>query len=343
MKNNSLQLIERITDRMVYGSDQGYAMNIHRFDWVCGVGLAGIWRAYEVTGKKEYLDFLIRWADEHAEEAFAQRTVNSTAPLITVLELYKATGKKEYGQICQTIADSILNEAPLTVDGGLEHTVIESVNFSNQMWGDTLFMAGIFLARYGKMTGERKYIDFVTNQLKLHYKYLWNEEKQLCYHGWDGEHRNHLSGVFWGRANAWILYSAVEILKAVGEFEEREEVLNKLRKHIKGLAACQRTDGLFSTVLDDPQSYEELSASSGIACGIVEAYNLGYIDNGLKECAERAFRRFPQYINDSGEVLSVSGGTPIMKCVQEYKDIPRQITLYGQGLMCLALAENIED
>ena len=336
-----MQLIEKITDRIVYGTDEDWAMNIQKFDWVPGVGLVGILKAYEVTGKKEYLDFLIRWAKVHGSEAYSQKTVNSTAPLITILELYRITGEKAYGKICSDIAEYILHEAPMTVDGGLEHTVTEDASFSDQMWADTLFMVCIFMARYGRMTGMPQYSDFAVNQLKLHYRYLWDEEKHLFYHGWDGKNRNHLSGICWGRANAWIICSTVEILDAVPEFEGREEIICRLRKHAEGLARCQRKDGLFSTILDDPDSYEELSASAGIACGILRGIKAGYVDQGERETALKACGQFSRYISDSGEVLGVSGGTPIMENAQAYRDIPRMATLYGQALMCLALAESV--
>lgn len=334
-----MQLIEKIIERVVYEEDQDWAMNIHRFDWVPGVGLVGILKAYEVTGKQEYLDFMIRWADTHGNEAYSQKTVNSTAPLITMLELYRITGNEKYGKICDDIADYVLKEAARTVDGGLEHTVTEDASFSDQMWADTLFMVCIFMARYGKMKGRPEYGTFAAGQLKLHYQYLWKEEAGLFCHGWDGRARNHLSGIFWGRANAWIIYSTVEILNAVSSFDGRDEIIGVLKKHVAGLAGCQREDGLFTTILDDGNSYEELSASAGIACGILRGIKSGYVDEAWRETALKACGRFPEYINSRGEVLGVSGGTPIMKNAEEYKAIERLPTLYGQALMCLALAE----
>ncbi len=334
-----MQLIERITDRVIEGNDRSWAMDIDRFDWGPGVGLAGIWRAYEVTGQKRYLDFLIQWVDTHGKEAYSQKTVNSTAPLLTILELYTMTGNETYGKLCDDMASYVLNEAPLTVDGGLEHTVTEDATFSEQMWADTLFMVCIFMARYGRRRGRKDCMDFAARQLKLHYRYLWNEEAGLFYHGWSGKERNHLSGIFWGRANAWIIYSTVEILNEIPEFEGRDEVITILKKHVEGLARCQREDGLFGTILDDLSAYEEISASAGIACGILRGVKSGYLDEEKREMALRATVRFSEYVSPSGEVLGVSGGTPIMKDAKAYKEIERTPTLYGQALMCFALAE----
>lgn len=332
--------LEKVIDRMIHGTDTEWNMNIHHFDWVPGVGLYGIWRAYEVTGKKEYLDFLTGWADRHLEEAYVQKTVNSTAPMLTILELYGETGREEYRKVCLDIAEYIMKDAPITVDGGLEHTVTEDVDsLVNQMWADTLFMVCIFIARMEKMTGEKKCGEFAARQLLLHQRYLWNEEQGLYYHGWNGTLRSHMSGIFWGRANAWILYSTVEILRALDAFEGRDEVLARLEKHVQGLGRCQRENGLFGTILDDPDSYDELSACSGIACGILRAVKLGYIDGKYGDIAERTYRVLRDYIDDDGNVLQVSTGTPIRESAEAYKQIAICPTLYGQGLMALALAE----
>lgn len=332
--------LERVADRMIYGTDSEWNMNIHHFDWVPGVGLYGIWRVYEVTGEERYFRFLTDWTHTHLQEACIQKTVNSTAPLLTILELYRKTGEEAYGKVCFELAEYIRKDAPRTVDGGLEHTVTEDVDaLVNQMWADTLFMVCIFMARLGKLSGERKYTEFAVNQLVLHQKYLWDESAQLYYHGWNGSLRNHMSGIFWGRANAWTIYSTVEILAAAGDFPERGEVLKRLERHVQGLGRWQRENGLFGTILNDPGAYDELSACAGIACGIRRAVAGGLIGSSYLEIAKRTERVLPEYIDEQGNVLQVSTGTPILASAEDYKKVRLCPTLYGQGLTALALAE----
>ena len=332
--------LKKVIDRIINGADTEWGMNIHHFDWVPGVGLYGIWRAYEVTGEERYFQFLTRWAEMHLQEAYIQKTVNSTAPLLTMLELYQKTGDEKYGKVCFELADYIRKDAPITVDGGLEHTVTEDVDaLVNQMWADTLFMVCIFMARLGKLSGERKYTEFATNQLVLHQRYLWDENANLYYHGWNGTLRNHMSGIFWGRANAWTIYSTVEILRAAGDFEGRGEVLGRLERHARGLKRWQRPNGLFGTILNDPDAYDELSACAGIACGIRRAAACGFIDSSYLEVARKTERVLPEYIDESGTVLQVSTGTPILSTAEDYKRVCICPTLYGQGLVALALAE----
>ncbi len=335
-----MHLIEKVTDRIVYGNDSDWNMNIHHFDWVPGVGLYGIWKAYEKTKKPEYIEFLKNWADKHLIEAYDKKTINSTIPCLTILELYLLTGNAEYIKVCEDIAEYIVYQAPVTVDGGLEHTVTEEVpGFGNQMWADTLFMACLFVCKIGKVINRQDYVDFAIKQLKLHHQYLWNEEEGLFYHGWNGNDRNHMSGIFWGRANAWIIYSTVQILEETGDFEGRAELISRIEKHIKSLGKWQRDNGMFGTILNDPLAYDETSASSGIAAGIKKAVANGYVDSRLEVIADKCRKSLPNYIDSAGNVLGVSTGTPILPTAERYKEIRQCPTLYGQALMILALAQ----
>ena len=335
-----MDLIERVTDRMVFGHDTDWGMDLNRFDWVPGVGLYGIWKAYEVTRREDYFQFLNAWALRFGKKAYEKPTINSTAPCLMLLELYRVTGKSEYRKICQDMAEFILHRAKRTVDGALEHTVTEPVpELEDQMWADTLFMAGIFMARAGRILENREYTEFAAEQLKIHYRYLFDERVGLFYHAWNSKTKDPMGGVHWGRANAWILYSTVEILQETGSFDGINEILETLEKQIKTLKKWQKDNGMFMTVLDVPGSYEEISASCGIAAGIKRAVTCGYVDEMYGEIADRTLLNLEQYMAEDGTVLQVSTGTPVLPDVKTYQQIKISPTLYGQGLMVLALLE----
>lgn len=334
-------LIIRIADRMVKGRDTNWEMNIQAFDWNPGVGLYGIWRAYEAAGEARYLDFLLRWAEEHGKEAGQKRSINSAAPCLTLWELYKCTGAEACKQVCLDAIEYLTKQAPLTVDKGLEHTVTEDVpGMKEQMWADTLFMACIFLARAGRDLHRGELCDFAAKQLVLHLEVLWDSERELFFHGWHGIQRNHMSGVHWGRANAWILISTLEILQTLREFAGRDAVTERIKRHIKGLCRCQRENGMFGTILDDESSCDEVSASAGIACGLYKAAR-AFQAQELSAAAERTARALVHYVKEDGSVVDVSTGTPIMKDAQAYKEIALTTTLYGQALAIMALEEEM--
>ncbi len=336
-------LIKKIADRIVDGRDTEWEMNIEAFDWNPGVGLYGIWRAYEATGELRYLDFLLRWAEAHGEEAGQKRSINSAAPCLTLWEVYKCTGKEFLKQVCLDTIRYLTKEAPLTVDGGLEHTVTEDVpGMKEQMWADTLFMACILLARTGRDLHRPEWCEFAAKQLVLHYEMLWDDKSELFFHGWHGIRKDHMSGVHWGRANAWILISTLEILETLGAFAGRAAVIERMGRHLNRLCRCQRENGMFGTILDDKSSCDEVSASAGIACGLHMAARTWGEAGELFTASERTIRAISGYVNEDGSVTKVSTGTPIMKDAQAYKEIAMTTTLYGQALAIMALEEGMK-
>lgn len=333
------EYICKVADRVINAHDKNWAMNIDAFDWVPGVGLYGIYYAYLYTKETKYLNFLIEWVEKNENNANVLKTVNSTAPLLVVVELYRITGELKYKTLCINAANYILTDAPKTISGGLEHTVTEDVTgFHEQIWADTLFMVCLFMTRAGKIFHCQEYIDFATNQLVIHHKLLKNKNNCLFYHGYDCLHKNNLSGVCWGRANAWITYSTAFILKEIPVFEGRCFIVDSLCKQIQALKKFQKRNGGFTTVLDDKTSYIETSATAGIAAGIYIAKNLNLISFDDTIIAEKALHYVFNQTNKKGEILGVSGGTPIMPSTKDYNKIGFDITLYGQALAVIAAA-----
>ena len=331
------ELAVNIAKASMSNAGYGWNMDIDKFDWVPGVGLYGIYKVYEATKEKSLLDFLINWTDKHIDEATNVLTINSVCPLLTITYLYEIKKTNKYLEICKTVADRIITEAPLTKEGALEHTVTENVKFNQQLWADTVFMACLFLLRMGKLA-DSKYSDFAVKQIKLHIKYLQDNNTGLCYHGWDSDAKNHMSGIFWARANAWIIYASTVLLEEIDDFDGRNDVICDIKKLAKGLKNCPRKNGGFCTVLDDETSYDEASATAGIVAGLLQAKRLGIIDNDFDSICKEGIDYLKSVIAADGKVMHVSTGTPVMKDKEAYKNIAcKSPTLYGQGLACVLL------
>lgn len=58
-------------------------------------------------------------------------------------------------------------------------------NRHGQMWSDTLFMAGVFLARWGVFCDNDIYLHEAVRQPRLHYRYLLDPETGLMFHAYD--------------------------------------------------------------------------------------------------------------------------------------------------------------
>lgn len=323
----------KIFEKVALCSDNSWMFNAEAFDWNPGVFLAGAAEAYKSSGDKRILDYLKGWCDRHIDESGALRTVNSCAPFIMVSELYLLTGDEKYRTVCEEAALWLSDKAPLTIDGGLEHTVTEGDDFSDQMWADTLFMAVLFIARWGRITGNKSYTDFAAKQLVIHHKFLRDEETGLYFHGWDGRLRNHMSAARWARANAWVILASYLIISELpSDFEGREDVISALSSLADSISGCQHDNGGFSTVLDRPGSYCEASATAGISAGIFYGISNGFLSDKFLSAARKAASFVNSVTMPDGSVTEVSTGTPVMPSVEAYFTIERGSALYGQGL-----------
>lgn len=337
MINN--ELINKVAYGFVDEENKSWELNIHRCDWVAGVGLYGMCAAHQKTNSDQILGFLKKWVNMHNDELTKELKVNTMCLFYPYLYLYEATGEERYFAECVRAAEYMMNDAPKTKEGALEHTVIEKgFRFVGQIWADTLFMAVLLIAKMGKY--DKKYSDFAKEQLILHLKYLHNDENNLFYHAWNGVEQNHMSAVCWGRANAWIMYSAAEISALLDEKDAKYIAEKYIEPHCISLAKLQRKNGSFGTVLDDETSYDEASATAGIIAGIKFAIEHRLIGADYEPICTKGAEYLLGCINENGGVENVSYGTPVFDTVQKYKDVKCKPSLYGQGLAAAALCIN---
>jgi len=119
----------------------------------------------------------------------------------------------------------------------------------------------------------------------------------------------------------------------------RRFLLEILEAQVDALAGLQDDGGLWHTLLDDPDSYVEASATAGIAYGILKAVRKGYLGPEHAAVAEKAVRAVIANISDDGELQQVSFGTGMGSDLDFYRNIPRTSMPYGQAMAILCLAE----
>lgn len=301
------------------------------WDWPCGVAYYGVSMAYEKTKNQEYLDMLIKWTDEYIELGLPNWTVNTCAMGHCMITLYEATGDEKYWDIVMSKVDYISNKALRFGDNVLQHTVSIKNDFPEQAWADTLFMAAFFLLRVGVKLKDNDMVEDALNQYYWHIKYLQDEETSLWYHGYNNVNKDHMSGFYWGRANAWAAYTMSQVGRRLPEpylYPKYMDIDCSLRDQLAALKLLQTENGLWRTILDDEESYEEISAACGIAAAMVENGNplhSKYVQKALKGILEN--------ISDDGRVLNVSGGTAVMNDREGYRKVPKTWTQgWGQGL-----------
>lgn len=301
------------------------------WDWPCGVAYYGLATAYETTGNKEYIEFLKERIDELIDIGLPTWTVNTCAMGHCLITLYQEYGEEKYMDLIKSKVEYLSHKALRFGDNVLQHTVSSKNDFPEQCWADTLFMAAYFLLRVGVMEKEEALIEDALNQYYWHIQYLQDENTGLWYHGYNNIKKDHMSGFYWGRANCWAAYTMSRVGKILPEcylYPKYLEIVGSLNEQLSALKLLQTEQGLWRTILNDEETYEELSASAGIAAAMIWKGNPLH-----NKHIQRALQGVLKNIAPDGRLMNVSGGTAVMKDREGYQNISvKWIQGWGQGL-----------
>ena len=310
------------------------------WEWTQGVGLYGLWKLFDRTKDEKYLDILVKFFDQQLAIGFPALNVNTMAPFLTMSYVGEYLKSERYLEPCRKSAAWVMEHFPRTKEGGFQHMTSDTLN-DQELWDDTLFMTVLFLANMGRMEGKRAYIEEAQYQFLLHAKYLADPETGLWYHGWTFNGNHNFAGAFWGRGNCWVTIAIPEFLQMVDcDPEVAEKLKQILLNQINSLVKYQNESGMWHTLIDDPTSYVESSATCGFAYGILKAVHTGLIGQEYEAVARKALVPMLGYIADSGVVNQVSYGTPMGRETKDfYKNIELRQMPYGQALAMLFLIE----
>ena len=325
---------------------------ISEWDWPQGIGLYGLYKIMMVEKKDEYREFLCSWFKSNMADGLPSRNINTTTPLLTLVQLNEICPDPEFESLCLSWADWLMRCLPRTEEGGFQH--VTSANGDrlgvrlneNEMWIDTLFMTVLFLNRMGQKYNRQDWISESIHQVLLHIKYLYDKKTGLFYHGWTFNTRDNFGGVFWCRGNSWFtagILEYLEMFKGSLDAGVREFIVNTYKSQVRTLKKLQSQSGLWHTVLDDPASYEEVSGSAAITAGILKGIKLGILDDSYLDCAWKGVRAVMNNIDEEGTVLNVSGGTGMGADREHYKKILIAPMAYGQSLTILALIQALDN
>jgi unsaturated rhamnogalacturonyl hydrolase len=318
------------------------------FNWGEGVLMAGMMRAYRLTGEGEYLNFVQKWAD-HWQEYGIEKVLNRRypddragycgfwGPAFPVLMLYEQTKEPQYLDLAESVADYITTKATRTSDGGFDHW-----NGNGQLWVDTLYMTTPVLATYARLSSKPEYFNEAVRQFEISTRHLQDSETGLYYHMYDDQ-KGERVGCLWGRGNGWVLMSRVEIMKNCHrDTKEWKSLLRSHEQQIKGLLSVQdEGTGMWHTVLDAPDTYLETSATAMILYGLAETERLGITNADHKEAMRRAWGGLIGKHHERGRVIGVSAGTgPASK--ETYASIQTGTYPWGTGAFLLAASAYAE-
>lgn len=347
------ELVRRLTDNLVGIADEtgDYLLRLDDgrvidtkgwagWEWTHGIGLYGMWQYYDQTGETAMRDIIDSWFAARLAEG-TTKNVNTMAPFLTLAYRYEEAGDRTLLPWLDSWAEWAMRAMPRTPHGGMQHITLAEENH-HQLWDDTLMMTVLPLTKIGLLLDRPHYVREATFQFLTHVAYLMDRETGLWFHGWTFEGNHNFAKARWARGNSWLTMVIPDFLELVDLPESdpvRRFLIEVLDSQVAALAALQDDSGLWHTLLDDPSSYVEASATAGFAYGILKAVRKGYLGAQYSAVAEQAVRAVIANISDDGELQQVSFGTGMGSDLDFYRNIPRTSMPYGQAMAILCLAE----
>ena len=323
------------------GSNDGFTILFEEWEWEVGIGLYGFWHYAEFRQDAALKQAVLAWYEKQIAKGLPEIQINTTSPMIVLALIAGEYQRPDLLQKVNSWADALLHDLPKTEEGGLQHVVKEQAN-TGQLWDDTLFMTCLFLGVAGVVLKRRDLIDEAEYQFLLHTRYLSDPKSGLWYHGWTFVDKHHFADVFWGRGNAWITVVIPEFIALMGNYLNpciRRFLTQVVTRQVYTLCELQAENGMWHTVLDDPLSPQESSATAAIAYGMLRGVRMGVFDKAVSVHALRAFDAILARIDEEGIVLEASRGTMLGWDIQYYYDIEMAPVPYAQALTMLLLLE----
>ncbi len=348
--------LNRLIDNLVNISDDSGEFLLHLDDgriidtkgwagweWTHGIGLFGMWRYFEQTGDAKALSIIKAWFHDRFAEGETTKNINTVSPFLTLAYVHERDPDPANLHYFDSWAEWLMapDGLPKTEEGGFQHIVYNDEN-PGELWDDTLMMSVLPLAKIGLLLNRPHYVEEAKRQFLVHIKYLADRKTGLWFHGWNFNGRHNFAEALWARGNCWITIAIPEFIEMLGLPEGdalRTFLIDTLLAQANALARSQHESGLWHTLLDDPTSYREASATAGFAYGLLKAVRLGYLPESYREIGMRAIEGVLDNISHDGELQQVSFGTAMGDSLQFYKDIALTSMPYGQSLAICALAE----
>lgn len=214
-----------------------------------------------------------------------------------VLFAAQITGDEALKKAADRMLEFLLYKAPRTREGIIYHNHIE-----NMIWVDSFYMAPPFLAVAGHPHEAVK-------QVVGYRRILFHPEKKLYYHIWDEDLRVYTRKLFWGVGNGWAAAGMTRVIRALPPTMQAEKdlIAGFVRELLEGCLNCQRGDGLFHDILDDPTTFVETNAAQMFSYAIYRGVRDGWLDSDYLRHADRMREAVYQKVDSFGLVQGVCG------------------------------------
>lgn len=143
----------------------------------------------------------------------------------------------------------------------------------------------------------------------------------------------------WARGNGWVLMSIADVMEVMKRSDKRYAQLKTLAEQMSaGILRTQDAGGMWHTVMDDPATYPESSATMMFTYGLLKLNRLKVLPKSVRAPAIRAWNTVSRVYVKDGVVTGVSAGT-MPKNPTAYKGIPLGSQSWGTGAYLMAGSE----
>ena len=298
------------------------------FNFESSIAVTGLLAAAECTGRREYFARADAWLANNVDVAATPMDVGDAAAGLAFLGAYEEEGNNAYLDTARAIANYLVETHP-QIDGGFAYE-------DDRLRAETPFFTAPFLVAAGVRTGDDRYVDAAITQITLHAERLRDPNTGLMHHAWDrGDDTLH--GVLWGRGNGWMAGAAAQVLVRLPEAHDgRGAVETALRDHLDAAITVQSAEGGWHTVLDDPTSYLETSASILLTMAATVATDHGIGDYAGAVAAGQAY--VESQVAADGHLQNVSTPTNVSDEPMDYTEKSTEFpAAYAQGLYVMLL------
>lgn len=255
-----------------------------------------------------------------------------------LLDVYAFDKRPDFLAYLNRVGDHIINKQVKFPDGTLARNSPRKMT----LWADDLYMSVPYLARMGKLTGDKKYFDFAIKQVESFTNYIYDPAVGLYHHAFYND--ENMNGVaHWGRCNGWVALAQVELLNNLpADHPKRSSLIKLLQRQITGFSRYQNPNGMWHQILDKPDSYEESSVTAMFVYTVAKAVNEGWINKRFISIAQNGWDALAKKVSADGLIADICIGTSIEEDIRYYYNRPKETNdTHGLGAFLMAGAEMV--
>lgn len=310
-----------------------------RWAWGEALALDGVWAAattiHDAEGMRWVTEQLRTWIA--ATKAPYEPAIH-VAPGRLLAEVGAREDEEAWRLACKALGERY-GRVPIDAGTGCPCHRDDVPAWRQLAWVDAMYYDGPFLAAAGQLLGRPAWWNRAGAMMAGYVAALWDAEAELLAHYYDGLVGRH-NGIHWARGNGWALLGLVDMAAVLPPRHwARAWAREYIVRLVHSLVRWQQPSGLWRTVLDDAQAYEEGSLAAMFVAAVGKAARMGLLTAVPEEAWRRAWAALQPLAAADGACQGMSAVTPWGDDMDHYRSIGFAVSPWGQGAWLRAATE----